>query len=170
MPLRGVRLSPADQYPRVMAQVFSSDSTLWWSPTSAHVAFITFDESDVPLYKYPIYNASPASPAGEVQYEGWEYPKEVGLRYPKVRMPCDLKDRRSELFPQLQAMADTGFLVLHTARLLEPAHHRPRHFPFALPVSFLGLVPLIRRSSLALSPHSQTRPSVQSGRPRRGRD
>ncbi|POY71116.1 hypothetical protein BMF94_5873 [Rhodotorula taiwanensis] len=64
-------------------EVFSSDSTLWWSPTSAHVAFITFDESDVPLYKYPIYNASPASPAGEVQYEGWEYPKEVGLRYPK---------------------------------------------------------------------------------------
>ncbi|BGP54623.1 Dipeptidyl peptidase 4 [Rhodotorula sphaerocarpa] len=64
-------------------EVFSSDSTLWWSPTSSHLAFLSSDDKDVPLYEYPVYNWSPAGPAAEEELDGWEYPKEVGVRYPK---------------------------------------------------------------------------------------
>ncbi|GAA5990808.1 hypothetical protein JCM10908_000026 [Rhodotorula pacifica] len=71
-------------------EVFSSDSTLWWSPTSSHLAFISFDESDVPAYEYPVYNQSPDEPAAEAEDEGWEYPKEVGVRYPKPGYPNPL--------------------------------------------------------------------------------
>lgn len=69
-------------------QVFSSDSTLWWSPTSAHLAFVSFNESEVPVYEYPVYNQSPSEAAPDAGIDGWEYPKEVGVRYPKVRAPA----------------------------------------------------------------------------------
>ncbi|GAA5863444.1 hypothetical protein JCM3774_005292 [Rhodotorula dairenensis] len=68
-------------------EVFSSDSTLWWSPTSAHLAFVSFDESDVPVYEYPVYNQSPTEAAPDAGIDGWEYPKEVGIRYPKPGYP-----------------------------------------------------------------------------------
>ncbi|KWU42198.1 hypothetical protein RHOSPDRAFT_21578 [Rhodotorula sp. JG-1b] len=68
-------------------EVFSSDSTLWWSPSSSHLAFISFDESEVPLYEYPIYNTSPSEAAADAGIDGWEYPSEVGVRYPKPGYP-----------------------------------------------------------------------------------
>ncbi|TKA51992.1 hypothetical protein B0A53_05076 [Rhodotorula sp. CCFEE 5036] len=68
-------------------EVFSSDSTLWWSPSSSHLAFISFDESEVPQYDYPIYNPSSSEAAADAGIDGWEYPNEVGVRYPKPGYP-----------------------------------------------------------------------------------
>lgn len=61
-------------------QIFSSDSTLYWSPSSSYLAFLSFDESDVPIYEYPVYNSNPNEVGGE------EYPGKVEVPYPKVRM------------------------------------------------------------------------------------
>ncbi|GAA5905144.1 hypothetical protein JCM8208_000293 [Rhodotorula glutinis] len=62
-------------------EIFSSDSALWWSPASDHLAFLSFDETDVPEYDYPVYNVDSAKAGGE------PYPSEVRMRYPKPGYP-----------------------------------------------------------------------------------
>ncbi|GJN88898.1 hypothetical protein Rhopal_001869-T1 [Rhodotorula paludigena] len=62
-------------------EIFSSDSALWWSPSSDYLAFLSFDETDVPEYEYPVYNSDPDQPGGEA------YPHKVTMRYPKPGYP-----------------------------------------------------------------------------------
>lgn len=57
-------------------EVFSSDSAMWWSPDGKKLAFLSFDESEVQVYSYPIYN--PDSHPGASAY-----PSSVEMRYPK---------------------------------------------------------------------------------------
>ncbi|BGP31575.1 Dipeptidyl peptidase 4 [Rhodotorula toruloides] len=65
-------------------EIFSSDSTLYWSPSSSYLAFLSFDESDVPIYEYPVYNSDPN------EVEGEEYPGKVEVPYPKAGYPNPL--------------------------------------------------------------------------------
>ncbi|GEM07683.1 dipeptidyl aminopeptidase [Rhodotorula toruloides] len=65
-------------------EIFSSDSTLYWSPSSSYLAFLSFDESDVPIYEYPVYNSNPNEVGGE------EYPGKVEVPYPKAGYPNPL--------------------------------------------------------------------------------
>lgn len=58
-------------------EVFSSDSASWWSPDGKKLAFLSFDESDVHVYSYPLYNPGEAQPGGKA------YPTSVDMRYPK---------------------------------------------------------------------------------------
>lgn len=58
-------------------EVFSSDSATWWSPDGKKLAFLSFDESEVQVYSYPIYNPGEAQPGAQ------PYPKSVNMRYPK---------------------------------------------------------------------------------------
>ncbi|KAL4251589.1 peptidase S9B family protein [Abortiporus biennis] len=58
-------------------EVFSSPSALWWSPNSSKLAFLSFDETAVDIYTYPIYN--PTSDAHSVI----PYPDHVAMKYPK---------------------------------------------------------------------------------------
>lgn len=62
-------------------EVFSTDSTLWFSPTSNKLAYLSFDETLVPEYSYPVYNPS------EDSYKVVPYPDEVTMRYPKPGYP-----------------------------------------------------------------------------------
>jgi dipeptidyl aminopeptidase len=62
-------------------EVFASDSAIWWSPDGRKLAYLTFDETSVPLYEFPRYNPSPWTP-GAVPY-----PEEVETRYPKPGYP-----------------------------------------------------------------------------------
>ncbi|BGO91105.1 Dipeptidyl peptidase 4 [Rhodotorula toruloides] len=65
-------------------EIFSSDSTLYWSPSSSYLAFLSFNESDVPIYEYPVYNSNPNEVGGE------EYPGKVEVPYPKAGYPNPL--------------------------------------------------------------------------------
>ncbi len=54
-----------------------SDYALWWSPDSAQLAFLRFDETNVEEFSYPVYNPSP-DPNTVVPY-----PEYVRMKYPK---------------------------------------------------------------------------------------
>lgn len=58
-------------------EVFSSDSALWWSPDSSTLAFMSFDETAVDTYEFPLYN--PGGSADEVH----PYTQAVKMKYPK---------------------------------------------------------------------------------------
>ncbi|GAA6041035.1 hypothetical protein JCM8097_004686 [Rhodosporidiobolus ruineniae] len=70
-------------------EVFSSPLALFFSPTSAHLAFLSFDESAVPSYDFPIYNHDlngwEKEEGGADEYESW-----VRMRYPKAGYPNPL--------------------------------------------------------------------------------
>ncbi len=58
-------------------EVFSGDSALWWSPDSARVAFLRFDETAVDEFTFPVYNPT------EDSYAVVPYPEHVTMKYPK---------------------------------------------------------------------------------------
>ncbi|KAG7094398.1 hypothetical protein E1B28_007998 [Marasmius oreades] len=58
-------------------EIFSAPSALWFSPTSTKLAFLSFNESAVDEYVFPIYNPT------ENSYVVNPYTKEVRMRYPK---------------------------------------------------------------------------------------
>ncbi|GAA5872183.1 hypothetical protein JCM8547_003828 [Rhodosporidiobolus lusitaniae] len=69
-------------------EVFSSSSALWWSPTSSHLAFLSFDESAVPSYDFPIYNSESEQYSDEGAADA--YPEVYRMRYPKAGYPNPL--------------------------------------------------------------------------------
>ncbi|KAI0685597.1 dipeptidyl aminopeptidase [Cytidiella melzeri] len=58
-------------------EVFSADYALWWSPDSAKVAYLKFDETNVNEFTFPVYNPT------ENSYEVVPYPGNVTMKYPK---------------------------------------------------------------------------------------
>ncbi|KAI0758596.1 Alpha/Beta hydrolase protein [Irpex lacteus] len=58
-------------------EVFSADYALWWSPDSAKVAYLSFDETQVDEFTFPVYNPT------ENSYEVVPYPGSVSMKYPK---------------------------------------------------------------------------------------
>ncbi|KAG9010682.1 hypothetical protein FRB94_010159 [Tulasnella sp. JGI-2019a] len=58
-------------------EVFEGDFSLWWSPDSKKVAFLTLDETKVDTYTYPVYNR--ASDSFAVQ----PYTNFITMKYPK---------------------------------------------------------------------------------------
>lgn len=58
-------------------EVFSSDSAVWWSPDGRKLAFLSFDESEVHQYSFPVYNKDRFSPGAD------SYPHNTVMRYPK---------------------------------------------------------------------------------------
>lgn len=55
-------------------EVFAKDFALWWSPDSTHIAYLRFDETNVPEFHLQYYTVSNNS----------NYPDDVLLKYPKV--------------------------------------------------------------------------------------
>ncbi|GAA5973880.1 hypothetical protein JCM21900_004734 [Sporobolomyces salmonicolor] len=93
-PARGERVSPirltVDGSPTTFngvpdwvyeEEVFSSDTTTWWSPDASKLAFLSFDEELVPEYEFPIYNTEWATPGAQ------PYPAHTVMRYPKAGFP-----------------------------------------------------------------------------------
>ncbi|KAG2012084.1 dipeptidyl-peptidase and tripeptidyl-peptidase, variant 5 [Coprinopsis cinerea AmutBmut pab1-1] len=62
-------------------EVFSGDHALWFSPDSSKIAFLSFDETEVPEFTFPIYN--PTEDATTVN----PYTTEVVMKYPKPGYP-----------------------------------------------------------------------------------
>jgi len=58
-------------------EVFSADFALWWSPDSTKLAYLSFDETEVDEFTYPVYN--PSNDAFKVV----PYPDHVTMKYPK---------------------------------------------------------------------------------------
>ncbi|GJE93852.1 dipeptidyl aminopeptidase [Phanerochaete sordida] len=58
-------------------EVFSADYALWWSPDSAKLAYLRFDETAVDEFTFPVYNPT------ENSYEVVPYPGHVTMKYPK---------------------------------------------------------------------------------------
>lgn len=57
-------------------EVFASNSATWFSPDGKKIAYIKFDDSDVPLMSLPIYGG-----AGDPAFQ---YPQTLPVNYPKV--------------------------------------------------------------------------------------
>ncbi|KAI9219719.1 dipeptidyl peptidase IV N-terminal region-domain-containing protein [Blastocladiella britannica] len=57
-------------------EVLASSHALYWSPTGAHLAYLRFNDTGVPVYSYPYY-FDPASRRDA------PYPAHVPIRYPK---------------------------------------------------------------------------------------
>jgi dipeptidyl aminopeptidase B len=62
-------------------EVFSADYALWWSPNGRKLAFLSFDESEVQEYAFPVYN--PTEDGDAVV----PYTTEVVMKYPKPGTP-----------------------------------------------------------------------------------
>ncbi|KAF9482998.1 hypothetical protein BDN70DRAFT_874224 [Pholiota conissans] len=58
-------------------EIFSANYALWWSPDSSKIAFLSFDETAVPEFTFPIYNPTENSNAVI------PYTTEVTMKYPK---------------------------------------------------------------------------------------
>jgi len=58
-------------------EIFSADYATWWSPDSKKVAFLTFDETSVNEFTFPIYNPTGDSDAII------PYTEEITMKYPK---------------------------------------------------------------------------------------
>lgn len=59
-------------------EVLEGDSAIWLSPTGSKAVFLRLDETTVPIYKFPLYNAN-LGQAGNTP----PYPGEVDMKYPK---------------------------------------------------------------------------------------
>jgi dipeptidyl aminopeptidase B len=58
-------------------EIFSADFALWWSPNSAKLAYLRFDETAVDEFTFPVYNPT------EDSYAVVPYPEHVTMKYPK---------------------------------------------------------------------------------------
>ncbi|PWN51773.1 hypothetical protein IE53DRAFT_385868 [Violaceomyces palustris] len=66
-------------------EVFAGDSAMWFSPGGTKLVYLRLDETDVPVYEYPIYNPS--------HYEAGKttpYLETVKMKYPKPGYPNPL--------------------------------------------------------------------------------
>lgn len=57
-------------------EVFSSNSATWFSPDGKKIAFLSFNDADVPVMALPIY--------GEIGNPAYQYPQIFTVNYPKV--------------------------------------------------------------------------------------
>jgi dipeptidyl-peptidase-4 len=57
-------------------EIIESRSAMWFSPDGTHLAFLSFDDSEVPFYTVPYYMDGQKYPRA--------YPKENSIRYPKA--------------------------------------------------------------------------------------
>ena len=109
----------------VYEEEFGYNKALWWSPDSKFLAFVRFDESQVPDFTMPIY-------AGESpRYEKYSvYPGEETFKYPKAgeknseitvlvhelrsktNMPADIGEDKNIYIPRLNWTPDANNLVI----------------------------------------------------------
>ncbi|KAF9155773.1 hypothetical protein DFQ26_009632 [Actinomortierella ambigua] len=60
-------------------EVYTSTNALWWSPDGTALAFLRFDETEVPEFHFPIFmNNQKQAPA---------YPRDIMMKYPKAGYP-----------------------------------------------------------------------------------
>ncbi|KAG9067683.1 hypothetical protein KI688_011270 [Linnemannia hyalina] len=60
-------------------EVYGSPAALWWSPDGTAIAFLRFDETEVPEFHYSLYMNN--------QLNAPSYPKDIIMKYPKVGFP-----------------------------------------------------------------------------------
>ncbi|KAF9395973.1 hypothetical protein BGX21_009711 [Mortierella sp. AD011] len=60
-------------------EVYGSPSALWWSPDGKSIAFLRFDETEVPEFHYSVYMDN--------QIDAPPYPRDIMMKYPKVGFP-----------------------------------------------------------------------------------
>lgn len=83
-------------------EVFSSNSATWFSPDGRKIAYIRFDDTDVPLMSLPIYGG-----AGDPAFQ---YPQTLPVNYPKVAA----KNPVVKLFyVDLSVVTDAASVVRH---------------------------------------------------------
>lgn len=83
-------------------EVFSSNSATWFSPDGKKIAYIKFNDTNVPLMALPIYGR-----AGDPDYQ---YPKTLPVNYPKVAA----KNPEVALFyVDLSVVTDASSVVRH---------------------------------------------------------
>ncbi|KAF8930232.1 hypothetical protein BGZ58_008379 [Dissophora ornata] len=84
-------------------EVYASPSALWWSPDGTSIAFLRFDETEVPEFHYSLYMDN--------QIDAPAYPRDIMMKYPKAGFPnptvnLHLYSLKSRIVPTLAQPLD----------------------------------------------------------------
>lgn len=86
-------------------EVFASDIVLWWSPKGDKMAFLKFNDAQVPVFSIPFY----------VQEGHEQYPDMKTIKYPKPGYPNPIVDVVVVTLPEVSgASFNTKAVVLHS--------------------------------------------------------
>ncbi|KAI8098851.1 dipeptidyl peptidase IV N-terminal region-domain-containing protein [Halteromyces radiatus] len=84
-------------------EVFGKEYSLWWSPDSTHLAYLRFNETDVPEYQVPLYTTSNVS----------SYPTQLKIKYPKAGSPNPLVSLHIHSVSTMQTIMVTKNATAH---------------------------------------------------------
>lgn len=109
----------------VYEEEFGFNKAIWWSPESKFLAFIRFDESEVPEFSFPVYSGAAPTLEANKLYPGKEtfkYPKageknsEVSVQVYELRskttMDADIGQDTDIYVPRLKWTPDANNLVI----------------------------------------------------------
>ena len=114
----------------VYEEEFGFNKAFWWSPNSEFVAYLKFDEREVPVFTMPIYaGMAPTHEAYKL------YPGEETFKYPKageknsvvqvmsyeiktkMSIPVEIGDETDQYIPRLKWSPDNDLVVMRLNRL-----------------------------------------------------
>lgn len=114
----------------VYEEEFGFNQAFWWSPNSEFVAYLRFDERDVPEYSMPMYAGM------RPKYSDYKlYPGEVTFKYPKageknavvkvfsyeikskMRIPVEIGEETDQYIPRLKWTPNNDLVVMRLNRI-----------------------------------------------------
>lgn len=114
----------------VYEEEFGFNQAFWWSPNSEFVAYLRFDERDVPEYSMPMYAGM------RPEYSDYKlYPGEVTFKYPKageknavvkvfsyeikskMRIPVEIGEETDQYIPRLKWTPNNDLVVMRLNRI-----------------------------------------------------
>ncbi|CAO3598139.1 unnamed protein product [Absidia cylindrospora] len=93
-------------------EVFGKEYSLWWSPDSTHLAYLRFNETEVPEYQVPLYTTSNRS----------SYPEQLTIKYPKAGSPNPLVSLHIHALKTEETIMVTRNSTLHPLQASSTAH------------------------------------------------
>ncbi|KAI0071164.1 dipeptidyl aminopeptidase [Panus rudis PR-1116 ss-1] len=125
-------------------EVYSGPTALWWSPDSSKLAFLSFDETAVDEYTFPVYN--PTHDA----YTVVPYPDHVTMKYPKpgynnplVSVRVFEMDKYNAQIEHSNATANTTVLAEQSTLELEWSGRLPANDSVIQEIAWVGNTALL---------------------------
>ncbi|SAM07893.1 hypothetical protein [Absidia glauca] len=93
-------------------EVFGKEYSLWWSPDSTHLAYLRFNETEVPEYQVPLYTTSNRS----------SYPEQLKIKYPKAGSPNPLVSLHIHALDSAETIMVTKNATSHPLQAFSSVH------------------------------------------------
>lgn len=92
--------------------MFGKEYSLWWSPDSTHLAYLRFNETEVPEYQVPLYTTSNRS----------SYPEQLKIKYPKAGSPNPLVSLHIHALDSAETIMVTKNATSHPLQAFSSVH------------------------------------------------